>query len=207
MANKESTLENEKKYIYLILSSSSSLPAKIIKAFTKNNLNHSSISLDTTLKEMYSFGRLKMHNAFYAGFVREDKDKGFYLKFTDTFIKLYRLEVPEKTFNEVSDYLHYAYENKKMFRYNFFGVILEPIKIPIARENQYFCSEFVAMILKRFNVREIKKNIHLYRPYYFEELDNIELLYEGMLKDYSSELLYTSKEKQPARLKKEKAIV
>lgn len=180
------------KDLYIVLSSSSSVPAKLIKAFTKNNLNHSSITLDTSLHAMYSFGRLKMYNAFYGGFVREDKDKGFYQKFTDTYIKLYRLKVPEGTFEEVKSYLENAYINKKSFKYNFLGVVLAPFKIPIARENQYFCSEFVAMVIKRFKVREINRNIHLYRPYYFEELSDIELLYEGMLKDYSHEALEVS---------------
>lgn len=176
-------------YIYLVLSSSSSFPAKMIKLFTHNNLNHSSISLDKSLHEMYSFGRLILWNPFYGGFVREDKDKGFYTKFTDTYINVYRFPVSEVVFLETEKYLQKAFEEKSKFRYNFLGVILGVFKIPIARKNQYFCSEFVAKVFKDCKIRDIERDIHTYRPYYFKELEDKELIYDGMLADYSESKL------------------
>lgn len=171
-------------YIYLVLSSSSSIPAKIIKKVTHNKLNHSSISLDLSLKNMYSFGRLKMWNAFYAGFVIEDKDKGFYEKFTDTYINLYRFPVSQEIFNKTEGYLNKCVEEKDSFKYNFIGAILSKFGIPLKREKQYFCSEFVAIVFKECGIRKVKSNIHTYHPYNFLELDNKELIYDGMLKDY-----------------------
>ncbi len=176
-------------YIYLVLSSSSSFPAKVIKFFSKNNLNHSSISLDSSLTEMYSFGRLILWNPFYGGFVREDKDKGFYVKFTDTYINMYRFPVSKETFDQTKEYLLNAYENKKIFKYNFIGVVLGAFNIPIRRENQYFCSEFVAKVFKDCSIREISRDVHTYRPYYFEELLDKELIYDGMLSDYDSQMV------------------
>lgn len=176
-------------YIYLILSSSSSFPAKMIKLFSHNNLNHSSIATTDSLHEMYSFGRLILWNPFYGGFVKEDKDKGFYTKFKDTYVNVYRFPVSNETFAKTQAYLEAAFKNKNKFRYNFLGVILGAFKIPIARENQYFCSEFVAKVFTDCNIREISRDIHTYRPYYFEELEDKELIYDGMLADYSSEKL------------------
>ena len=171
-------------YVYVVLSSSSSLPAKVIKFFSNNNLNHSSIAIDSSLHEMYSFGRRVLWNPFYGGFVREDKDKGFYLKFTDTYIKLYRFPVSSKTLANTKHYLEHAYAHKDQFRYNFFGVCIGVLNIPIARDKQYFCSEFVAKVFVDCHIRKIDRNIHTYRPYYFEELSNKELVYEGMLANY-----------------------
>lgn len=179
-------MQNDKKYIYLILSSSSSLPAKIIKFFTKNQLNHSSISLDDSLHKMFSFGRLKMWNAFHGGFVVEDKDKGFYEKFTDTYIKLYRFPVSDEIYEKTKEYLLNCAEQKETFKYNLIGAVLSKFGIPLARDQQYFCSEFVAITFKECGIRPINRDVHTYHPYFFLELEDKELIYEGMLADYSN---------------------
>lgn len=175
---------NLKKYIYLILSSSSSLPAKIIKFATRKELNHASLSLDDSLKKMYSFGRLKMNQPFNAGFVVEDKDQGFYKKFTDTKIWLYRLSVDEDTFKQVSDYLNQCAYGKEFLKYNFAGAILSKINVPVPRVNRYFCSEFAAMVFDECKVRKLNKQPNIFHPYDFLELDDMELLYTGLLREY-----------------------
>lgn len=176
---------DDKAYnIYLILSSSSSVPAKVIKFFTKNKLNHSSVSLDRSLHCMYSFGRLKMWNAFYGGFVLEDKDKGFYQKFTDTYIELYRFPVSRQTFERTKEYLHRCADEKDTFKYNFLGAILSKFHIPLKRPKQYFCSEFVATVFDECGIRDVKHDVNTYHPYNFLELDDKELIYKGMLADY-----------------------
>lgn len=177
------------RYIYLILSSSSSLPAKIIKFAINNELNHTSLSLDSSLNKMFSFGRIKVNQPFNAGFVLEDKDKGFYQKFTDTKILLYRIPVDERTFNNVTDYLYECLYSKEELKYNYIGAILSKIKISVPRVNKYFCSEFTAGIIQENNVRDFKVNAHTCMPSDFLELDNIELLYEGMLSEYDCKLL------------------
>lgn len=187
---------SEQKYIYLILSSSSSIPAKIIKFFTHNKLNHSSISLDDSLTHMVSFGRLKMWNAFYAGMVVEHKDKGFYKKFKDTYIELYRFPVDDEIFEATEEYLDTCIKEKDTYKYNFLGAILSKFHIPLAREKQYFCSEFVAVVFRDCKIRPIARNVHTYHPYYFLELPNKELLYQGLLAEYT--LSHTDSEKQLA---------
>lgn len=182
----EAVVKNEPKYIYLVLSSSSSFPAKIIKFFTKNQLNHSSISLDDSLHNMYSFGRIKMWNAFHGGFVLEDKDKGFYQKFTDTYIHLYRFPVNAEVFEKTKEYLSQCAKEKDTFKYNMLGAMLSKFDIPLARCKQYFCSEFVAITFKECGIRDIKRNVHTYHPYFFLELEDKELIYSGMLANYSN---------------------
>lgn len=187
-------------YIYLILSSSSSLPAKIIKTFIESPLNHSSISLDDSLCEMYSFGRLKMWNAFYGGFVREHKDKGFYEKFTDTYVRVYRFPVSREVYQNTEKFLRDCYNRKEEFKYNLIGVAMAKINVPVVRKDQYFCSEFVAICFDSCKIRELNRNPHTYQPSFFEELPDKELIYDGMLRDYDREKLYynrKSEEKEP----------
>lgn len=187
-------MQNRQKYIYLVLSSSSSVPAKIIKFFTKNDLNHASISLDPSLKRMYSFGRVKLWNAFYGGFVVEDKDKGFYEKFNDTYINLFRFSVSKEIYEKTKEYLLTCEREKDTFKYNLVGVALSKFDIPLVRHKQYFCSEFVALVFKECGISNISRNVHTYHPHYFLELEDKELIYEGMLRDYSPDLLVSKKE-------------
>lgn len=180
------------KYVYIVLSSSSSLPAKMIRLLAHHKLNHSSITLDDSLHKMYSFGRVKMWNVLSGGFVVEDKDKGFYQKFTDTYIQLYRLPVDELTYNKTKAYLENCALRRKEFKYNFAGVFLYKFGIPLDRKNKFFCSEFVASVIVKCGIREIKRNIHTYHPNYFLELDDKELIYDGMLIDYSAPAMQES---------------
>jgi len=172
------------KYVYLILSSSNSLAGKMIRLLGHHKINHSSISLDNSLHKMYSFGRVKMWNVLSGGFVIEDRDKGFYEKFADTYIQLYRLPVDEQTYDKTKAYLENFASRRKEFKYNFAGIFLYKFGIPLYRKNKFFCSEFVASVIVKCGIREIKRNIHTYHPNYFLELDDKELIYDGMMNNY-----------------------
>lgn len=175
------------QYIYLVLSSSSSLPAKVIKRVCKNQLNHSSISIDDSLDAMYSFGRVNPYNLFSAKFVKESKNKGFYKRFKDTYIKVYRLPVTDEVFENTKNYLADWYENRDEYSYSYLGLLLASVNYPLEREHRYYCSEFVAKVFEDCSIRDLNnRDIHTYRPYYFEELDDIELIYEGLFAEYDN---------------------
>lgn len=57
------------KKIYIVLTHTGTTLSKIIKNYTNDEFSHVSISLDSELKEMYSFGRLNAYNPFWGGFV------------------------------------------------------------------------------------------------------------------------------------------
>ena len=84
------------KKIYIVLTHTGTLLSKLIKKYTKYDFSHVSIALDIELKEMYSFGRLRPSNPFFAGFVHEYIDKGTFKRFYNTTAKIYSLEVTEE---------------------------------------------------------------------------------------------------------------
>lgn len=174
------------KDIYLVLSSSSSLPAKVIKRLTRNKINHSSISLDPTLNNMYSFGRIYMWNAFYGGFVVENKDEGFYQKFTDTYVEVYRLPVSDDIFEQTKICIDEFVSKKSELKYNALGLVLAKLQISFYRKNYYFCSEFVADVISECNIRKLERDIHTFRPFDFLELPDMYPIYKGMLSDYNT---------------------
>lgn len=57
--------------IYIVLTYTGTLLARIVRFYTKKKYSHVSIALDEDLSRMYSFGRLNPYNAFVGGFVRE----------------------------------------------------------------------------------------------------------------------------------------
>ena len=76
------------KQVYLVLSYTGTMLAKIVRFYTKKEYSHVSISLDKDLKKMYSFGRLNPYNAFIGGFVHESLDTGTFKRFHKTEINL-----------------------------------------------------------------------------------------------------------------------
>lgn len=60
------------KDIFIVLTGTGTAFSGFIKWFTKADLNHASIAFDCELREVYSFGRKKMHNPFVAGLIQEN---------------------------------------------------------------------------------------------------------------------------------------
>ena len=57
--------------VYILFSRTGTWLSRILGLFGGFKYMHSSISFDPTLKEMYSFGRIKPHNPLIGGFVKE----------------------------------------------------------------------------------------------------------------------------------------
>ncbi|QSX05867.1 hypothetical protein JYG23_14580 [Sedimentibacter sp. zth1] len=173
-------------YIYLILSRSNTAPAKLIRFCTKSEISHVSISMDMSLHSMYSFGRKKVNNFLCGGFICEDLDGDFYTKYFSSYVYVYRIPISYRTWNNLNNYLEYIYQVRNKYKYNFLGVFTTYFGIGINRKHCYFCSEFIAEILLKFKICKIKNDIHTYRPEYFKELDNKQLVYEGEICQYKN---------------------
>ena len=59
------------KYLYLVLSKTSTLTGRIIRFYTKETVNHSAISLTEDLTQMYTFARKRACNCIDGGLVLE----------------------------------------------------------------------------------------------------------------------------------------
>ena len=91
--------------LYLVLTRTNTNLSKAIRFFTKRTYNHISLALDDRLDSLYSFGRRRPKNPFYAGFVREDIPKGFYHYFNDTTCIIYELTVSDLQWHRLQSYL------------------------------------------------------------------------------------------------------
>ena len=57
--------EDQKRYVYIVISQTGTILSRIIKFLTRKEYNHASISLKDDLSVMYSFGRKNPYNPFW----------------------------------------------------------------------------------------------------------------------------------------------
>lgn len=141
-----------KKNVYLVLSQTGTMLSRIIKVFKRSRLNHSSISFVEDLSVMYSFGRLDPSNPFIGGFVRESPDYGTMRQFRRTWAEVFSFEVEEEIYNRLRAMAEKMYENRKSYKYNYKGLFLATFNISSHTPYRYYCSEFVAMMLREGNI-------------------------------------------------------
>lgn len=171
------------KEIYLLLTDTGTILTRLIKSYTKKPYNHASIVFDTELVEVYSFGRKTAKNPYIGGFVREDIHS---VLFKQADCAIYSLTVTNDEFQKMYQYIQKIAVEKGCYRYNFIGLFGVLFKKPIKRKNAFFCSQFVASVLKESNVINFEKDLSLVEPSDLPYSANFQLIYEGRLKDYQN---------------------
>ena len=169
--------------VYIVLSHTGTRFSRVIKHMTKIPYSHVSIALDEDLDELYSFGRKHPKNPFYCGFVKEDIINGTFAYFPNTMCSIYKLEVDHNTYNNIKHNIN-VFKSKRILTYNFPGVVGLSVNKSISIPHSYFCSEFVATILKDSNVNLFKKIPSSVSPKDFLECEGYELYYKGLLRTY-----------------------
>jgi hypothetical protein len=172
------------KEIFILLTNTGSLLTKLIKLYTKKPYNHASIAFDRKLSEVYSFGRKTARNPFIGGFVKEDVREGL---FKQADCAIYSITVTESQIQKMNRYLKEIEAQKKFYRYNFLGLFGVMFNKPVKRNNAFFCSQFVAFLLKESNIIDFHKPISLIAPHDLQCVSKVQIVYEGKLKDYQNE--------------------
>ncbi|WP_262421835.1 hypothetical protein [Bacillus aquiflavi] len=187
-------INERKKTIYILLTDTGTLFTKTIKKYTEAPYNHVSISFDIGLNDMYSFGRKHPRNPLYAGFVKEDEYRGTYRYFPKTKCILFKLEVTARQLVKIKRIIRSFQDNQVFYKYNLVGLFGVVVNFPIELKNAFFCSQFVAEVLKRSGIKLWDKSSALVTPNDFLEHSAFTVLYEGKLYEYplllTTELLY-----------------
>ena len=76
---------------------------------------------------------------------------------------LYRLEVPEHVYDDISSRLQTFINGNGRYKFNYLGTILCILRlplwcIPVLNNNRYFCSQFVSELLSLSGAAKLKKN-------------------------------------------------
>lgn len=168
--------------IYILLTDTGTIFTKMIKLYTKEPLNHASLALDEQLKEVYSFGRKRPKNPFFAGFVRENIHEGL---FRNADCAIFCCTLPEDQFQKLIHKLKEMEKNKHDYKYNLIGLFAVMLNMEFDRKNTFFCSHFVATLLEESGIEvNRQKPLSLVTPFDIKESPSLEFVYEGKLSSY-----------------------
>lgn len=169
------------KNIYLLFSSTGTMLARTIDLYTRTSFNHVSIALDESLDLVYSFGRKRPKNPFIGGFVRENINLPFFLHSN---CAIYQLKVTEQEYDQLREKLLLMEAQEHLYRYNFLGLFGVMMNIEFHRHNAFFCSQFVATLLKECGIYHNAKPAGLIRPQDLRNWEELQLVYQGELNQY-----------------------
>ena len=172
------------KKIYIIQMHTKTIPSKIIRIFTRYKYSHVAISFNRNCDVTYSFGRTNLYSILNAGFVMETKSGKFFKKFKDTKCRIYELEVTNEQYNDLVRIIKYIKKNKDNYSYDYLGIILRYLKIPVTFQNKYVCSYFIAQLLEEANIYNFEKETFNVRPKDFEKINGFNLIYTGKYLSY-----------------------
>ncbi len=176
-------MENNKK-IYVILTQTGTIPARIIKLITKAPYNHTSITCDEELYDIYSFCRKFKRTPLPAGFVNET-EIGVFEMFRLVPCEVYAFDVTDEQYDTYQNLIDNFKRKSKIYAYNVLGLFALGFGIPVHRKNHYICSQFVAEILTECGVAKFHKDLCLVKPDDFRYLKNARLVYKGDLNQLS----------------------
>lgn len=174
------------KEIYIVLSQTGSVVCKMLEMFTRDDYNHVSLSLDSNLDIMFSFGRLYTYFPWIGGFVEESPHFGTLKRFSETEVRVLAIAVSEKVFNEISEELNKMFSQKSQYHYDSIGVICAAFNRIYRRKNYYYCSEFVREVLVKFGAVNPELFPKIVRPINFLDIPDANVIYCGKLREFAS---------------------
>lgn len=171
----------EETKIYLVFTDTGTYLSKLINFFSKQSLNHVSLAFDIDLKDLYSFGRKQPRNPFSGGFVCEDIT-GHLL--VNASCAVYSYTVSKEDYEKMLSYIEDFKQEQHKYRYNFLGLLGVLFNIDLKRERAFFCSQFVATVLRSTNSIQLSKPSCFITPSDLRNELDLQLIYQGILANY-----------------------
>ena len=152
----------EGKYLYIMLSRTGTGMGKVIRAFTRNEYNHVSLTLDSSFRRFVSFARYRQDVALAGGFVAETAQR-FLCSGQSVPIRLYRVEISPERYIQLQNIFDAAEDHHGLI-YNSLGALLSTWGIRFYIPGAYTCLEFAAEILDApvRTLQELKRYLSLY---------------------------------------------
>lgn len=172
-------------YIYLVFVKTDTLLSRSIGTITKSDYTHVALSLDNEFKNMYTFGRLRPNNPFFAGLTIENFHTGIYQRSPYCQSLIYKIPVSNNQIKKLREELNRYYSSDKKYKYNFLGLFAVLMDKPWKREYHYFCSQFVTELLSTSNIWQSPKVPELTKPCDLIHIDNKEIFYKGYTSDFN----------------------
>ena len=170
--NHQEQNEHSKK-ISILLTRFPDNGSRFISLLTGYYYTHASIGLPEEQDTYYSFVR--------KGFIVEKASRYIRPNWKPLPCQLYEIPVSEETYHHIKHLLHSFVERKPSLQYSNLGVVLGLCRIRHKRQDRYFCSQFVAEILKETRAAYLKKDPSLCMPKDLSRLPSNNLIFQGTL--------------------------
>lgn len=162
--------------IFLLLTEFPTREAKLMGVLTGFRYTHASVGLDEDMNTFYTFRYRGFFTEKITRYIRSDR-----LSFP---CQLYELEVSEDVYQSIKTILENFEKYNNFLRYTKFGLVMSLFHIPYRRRYRYFCSHFVADVLKYSLAAKLKKKSSLYLPNDLRKLDGMNRIFQGDLQGY-----------------------
>lgn len=164
----------EKRKIYLLLTRFPDKGSRVIELLRGAHYPHTSIGLEEDMNTFYSFVSKGFIVESVTRYVRADREP-----FP---CQLYELEVSKNVYECVKKIVGYFVEFKELVRYAKAGLVFSLLHIPYKRDRfSYFCSEFVADVLKYSGAVKLHKKSNQYFSEDLKHLPGMKLNFQGNL--------------------------
>ena len=170
------------KSVYVLLTRTNTVPARLIHVITGDDYTHASISLDKDLNGLYSFARRNIHIPLIAGLIHENIHTGIFAQNLDAPCVLYEIKVSDDIYGDIKSGIEHMMRHYDLYRYNFIGLAMNFFGIPYGRKHHFLCSQFVAHILEKYGALSFDKNVNLIKPVDFCNLPELNEVYRGSLR-------------------------
>ena len=144
------------KYLCVLLTKYPGRFSRLLALLSGRGFTHASIGLEDEGR-FYSF--------CFRGFTEETPDK--LRRHGVTAGRCYRIPVTDGAYRLVEARLRAMSTRRADYRYNYIGVALCLLRLPLRRRNRYFCSQFVAELLSASGAVPLRKAPSLYLPNHF----------------------------------------
>jgi hypothetical protein len=160
----------EKKKIFLLMTSLPDVLSKAAQKVMNYRYNHVSLGFEEDMNTYYTFT--------YKGFTVEDIVRRASKPGREPFpCELYEIEVPTHVYQDMQQRVRDFVSNPHRYRYTKLGAALRVfLNIPTHQERAYYCSQFVAEILKNSGAARLDKWAPYYLPPHFLKLEEIRFL-------------------------------
>ena len=153
--------------------------SNVIALFTQKEYSHVSISLDSSLTNMYSFGRINPAKMLPAGFIKENVYDGVFAMFPKSKCLVYKLNVTDEQYENLMIELDKFIKDNEKYKYSVKGLVFTYFNKPYKRDYYYFCSQFVSEVLINSGIYKTDKKPELIKPMDLLDIEDKVLFYEG----------------------------
>jgi hypothetical protein len=174
----------ETRYLYVVLTRTTSWLSNLIHLITGDEFTHSALGFDRGLRDLYSFCRRYTRNPFWGCFKKEYLNEGLYALCDELPGVVIELPVTREQYDAAEKTVAELWAVRSTLGYNYLGLFRHLFGLYGAEDGRRFlCAEFVYHVLRRLGAAAFGVPRDRIKP---QDLTRIggEVIYRGDLKKY-----------------------